>query len=101
MDISTLLADPVALRLEYVKSAPQVITLVVKAVQPSAACPRCQCASARVHSRYTRTVADLPWHGIAVRLRLHTRRFRCTHDLCPQRIFCERLPQVVARYARK
>jgi transposase len=101
MDISTLLADPVALRLEYVKSAPQVITLVVKAVQPSAACPRCQCASARVHSRYTRTAADLPWHGIAVRLRLHTRRFRCTHDLCPQRIFCERLPQVAARYARK
>lgn len=101
MDISTLLADPVALRLEYVQSAPKLITLIVKAARPSAACPGCHNVSARIHSRYVRTVADLPWHGITVRLRLHTRRFRCTHDLCPQRIFCERLPQVVARYARK
>lgn len=101
MDISTLLADPVALRLEYIQPGPKMITLVVKAVQPGSACPRCRRASTRVHSRYTRTVADLPWHGIAVRLLLYTRRFRCTDDLCPQRIFCERLPQVAARYARK
>lgn len=101
MDISTLLADPVALRLEYVKPTPKLITLVVKAIQPNAECPRCHYASTRIHSRYARKVADLPWHGIAVQLLLHTRRFRCTHDLCRQRIFCERLPQVVARYARK
>jgi transposase len=68
MDISTLLADPVALRLEYIQPAPKLITLVVKAVQPSAECPRCRYASTRIHSRYTRTVADLPWHGITVRL---------------------------------
>ncbi|MCA1604223.1 MAG: transposase family protein, partial [Acidobacteria bacterium] len=72
MDISTLLADPVALRLECIKSAPKLITLIVKAVQPSAICPRCHYASTRVHSHYTRTVADLPWHGIAVRLLLYT-----------------------------
>src|SRR5437868_13307809 len=46
-------------------------------------------------------VADLPWQGISVNLELHTRRFRCDNDLCPRRIFCERLPQVVAAYARK
>jgi transposase len=55
----------------------------------------------RVHSRYLRRVADLPWHGVSVRLELHTRRFRCLNSLCPQRIFCERLPRVVAHYARK
>lgn len=57
--------------------------------------------SARVHSRYTRAVADLPWHGVAVRLELHTRRFRCQNSLCSRCIFCERLPQVVAHYGRK
>jgi transposase len=42
-----------------------------------------------VHSRYARTVADLPWHEIPVKLELHTRRFRCQNGLCTQRIFCE------------
>jgi transposase len=57
--------------------------------------------SSRVHSRYIRTAADLPWHGVPVRLELHTRRFRCRNSHCPKRIFCERLPSVVAPYARK
>jgi transposase len=48
-----------------------------------------------------RCVADLPWQGITVRLELSARRFRCDGDLCPQTIFCERLPSVVARYARR
>jgi transposase len=46
-------------------------------------------------------VADLPWHGVAARLHLRTRRFRCKNSLCTKRIFCERLPQVVAYYARQ
>jgi transposase len=48
-----------------------------------------------------RTVADLPWQGVAVQLRLHARRFRCLHPTCPQRIFCERLPGVIAPYGRR
>jgi hypothetical protein len=36
-----------------------------------------------------------------VRLELHTRRFRCRNSLCTKRVFCERLPQVVAHYGRK
>lgn len=46
-------------------------------------------------------MADLPWQGIPVKLELHTRRFRCLNNLCPRRIFCERLPRVVAYYSRK
>ncbi len=34
-------------------------------------------------------------------MELHTRRFRCQNSLCAKRIFCERLPRVVAHYARK
>jgi transposase len=38
---------------------------------------------------------------VAVRLELRTRRFRCRNSLCTKRVFCERLPRVVAHYGRK
>lgn len=101
MDPATLLADPTATRLEKIVSATSSLTLVVRTTRPQAECPRCHRPSSRVHSYYTRTVADLPWHGVAVNLRLRTRRFRCKNSLCTKRIFCERLPRVVAYYARK
>jgi len=101
MEVSTLLADPQAIRLEKIVSDKSSLTLVVRATRARAECPRCHRPSARVHSYYARTVADLPWHGVAVRLRLRTRRFRCKNSLCTKRIFCERLPRVVASYARK
>lgn len=101
MRTETLLADPAALRLEKVVPRDKSLLLVVAATQQRAECPRCHVASRRIHSRYVRTVADLPCYGIAVRLQLRTRRFRCTNDLCMQNIFCERLPSVVARYARR
>jgi transposase len=101
MDTAALLADPAAIRLDCVRPSPGAITLVVKTTVPAAECPRCGRGSARVHSRYLRRVAVLPWHGVAVMLELHTRRFRCQNGLCTQHIFCERLPRVVAHYARR
>lgn len=67
---------------------------------PSSACPVCGRPSRRVHSRYVRKLADLPWHGTPVVLRARVRRFFCDEPACERRIFCERLPDVVAR-ARK
>ena len=65
-----------------------------------ARCPFCGRRTERVHSRYQRTVTDLPWCGIAVEIRIHARRFFCDEPSCERRIFCERLPEVAAR-ARK
>jgi transposase len=101
MEISTLLADPEAIRLEKIVPNKSSLTLVVRATRAQAECPRCHRPTTRVHSYYIRTVADLPWHGVAVRLHLRTRRFRCKNSLCTKRVFCERLPGVVAHYARK
>lgn len=101
MDPATLLADPEAIRLEKIIQHPSSLTLVVRATRAQAECPCCHRPSARVHSYYTRTVADLPWHGVAVKLELRTRRFRCKNSLCLTRVFCERLPRAVAHYARK
>ena len=55
----------------------------------------------RVHSRYTRTVADVPWGAYAVRLRLRVRKFFCDNPACPRQIFTERLSTVAAPWARR
>ena len=101
MGPAALLADPTAIRLECVRPSADSITLVVRTVRPRSQCPHCHRDSGSVHSRYTRCIADLPWHGISVQLELQTRRFHCQNSLCTNRIFCERLPSVVAHYARK
>lgn len=101
MLITTLLADPEAMCLDRIRPARDAITLMVGTVAMHARCPHCHRTSSRAHSRYRRTIADLPWHGVAVKLELYTRRFHCQNSLCKQRIFCERLPRVVDHYARK
>lgn len=58
-------------------------------------CPLCGRGSSRVHSRYSCTVYDLPWHGISVALEVCVRRFFCDEPFCGRRIFCERLPDVL------
>ncbi len=75
----TLLPDPTCLHLQLLDASETTITAVVTTTSEEAACPLCQHCSARIHSRYTRTVADLPWMGCAVRLELHVRRFFCTN----------------------
>jgi transposase len=99
--MKTLLAAPDLLALEKITLRPEAVVLVVNTCRPSACCPRCQAPSVKVHSRYVRSVADLPWQGNAVRLELHTRKFFCRNVDCPQKVFCERLPQVAEWYARQ
>ena len=86
--------------LEYVFGDPGGVEIFVRTVGGSSRCPVCGRVSARMHSRYARTVADLPWHGASVRLRVQSRRFFCSEPSCERRIFCERLPWVAA-HARK
>ncbi len=99
--MKSLLADPVALKLEKIIPQADLITVVVKTAQAQSHCPGCQIVSTRLHSRYERQLADLPSAGIAVRLRLQTRKFFCPNQDCHRRIFCERLPAVVAPYGRR
>jgi transposase len=79
----------------------QQLTVTATASQEIAHCPRCAQPTARVHSRYTRTVADLPWADVPVQLQLRVRKFVCTTPDCPRRIFTERLPAVLAPWARR
>jgi transposase len=97
----TLLPDPRQVELVRLVPSATCITIVVRAHAPSSRCPVCGASSARVHSRYLRQVADLPWLEIAVGLQLQVRRFFCDQPTCPRVIFTERLPGVVAPYARR
>jgi transposase len=101
MSQNPLLADPQALALESLSSKDTQVVLVVKTIQSAAQCPKRHQPSSRVHSRYQRTVADLPWQGVVVQIQLATRRFCCTKSTCVRRIFCERLPGFVAAYGRQ
>jgi transposase len=96
----TLLPDASCLQLVRLETDEQSIIAVVATTSSEALCPLCEYRSARVHSRYVRLVADLPWAGWAVRLELHVRRFFCQNKECVRQIFTERLPSVVAPYAR-
>jgi transposase len=76
MPSAKLLASPY-LSVEKFVSRKDLIELHVISRQPTPACSTCGTPARRVQSRYVRTLADLPWHGVAVRLRLRLRRFFC------------------------
>jgi transposase len=78
-----------------------LLILRVTSTQQIVPCPVCAVCTRRVHSRYTRTLADLPWGTARVRWQLRVRKFVCTNAQCSRRIFTERLPGVVAPWARR
>ena len=81
---------------QHVLPTPDRLTIVVAQGQNAAACPDCAAPSLRVHSRYERMMADLPWQGRTVTLRDLARRFRCLNPDCPRATFSERLPEAAA-----
>lgn len=95
-----LFPNSTALLLRHVVLKPDAITFVVQTHDTTAGCPACGQASARIHSRYQRRLAGLPWHGRPLRLQLDVRRFVCVSPDCPRQIFTERLPELAAPYAR-
>ncbi len=82
MNADTLLANPDIIQLESFISEPNAITIVIHAKQLQPCCPNCNQPSFSLHSLYQRAVADLPWHNVAVKLQLNTRKFRCRNGLC-------------------
>jgi transposase len=72
----------------------------VRATQATVPCPLCDTPAQHIHSRYERTLADLPWAQYHVRLQLRVRKWFCRNRHCPRRIFTERLPTVAAPWAR-
>ncbi len=70
-------------------------------MSPTGSCPVCAKVAQRVHSRYKRTLADLPWGTWRITWQLRVRKFFCDNEACHRQIFTERLPQVAAPWARR
>ncbi|MGH8056962.1 MAG: ISL3 family transposase [Candidatus Entotheonellia bacterium] len=77
------------------------VTRLVTSTQARVLCPICHVPTRRIHSRYVRTVADLPWAHYRIVLQLCVRKFFCANARCARRIFTERLPGLVAPWARR
>jgi transposase len=86
---SAIVPADVAVQDVRTEGAATVITARSSSVE--AACPECKAPARRVHSRYVRSLADLPLGGRPVQLRLVVRRLRCESAACARRIFTERL----------
>ncbi len=95
-----LFAAPAGSRLVRAVLDGHTLTVVLATTASTAPCPLCGSDARRVHSPYTRRLADLPGFGRAVRLQVTVRRFSCPEPACPRRIFAERLAGFAAPHAR-
>ena len=100
---SPFLPDTTLLRLDswHRDENASLMTLYVTSTQPAVCCPVCSVLAERIHSHYTRALADLPWATYRVRLPLRVRKWFCPNPACVRRIFTERIPTVAAPWARR
>ena len=101
MELTPLLFARSPLRIVAMRITPEGVTLAAEPATDFGLCPACGARSVRVHSRYRRTLQDVPAHGRVVHIELHLRRFFCDLPDCPQDTFAERVPQVAGPHARK
>jgi len=99
--LTTLFSLPAHLLVEDVLIENQVLTLIITSTLAEMPCPECRQPTKRIHSRYTRTLADLPCQGRAVRLLVQVRRFFCDAPACSRKTFAETFPGVAPKHARR
>ncbi|MEA5568580.1 ISL3 family transposase [Anabaena sp. UHCC 0399] len=101
--LSHLLPDSANLKLEncILDEIKTQINVIVSAITRVVNCPVCNQPTHKIHSRYERKLADLPWADYSITLQLRVRKFFCINTLCKRRIFAERLTNVTAPWARR
>jgi transposase len=92
---------PAELMVREILTEGDQITIRADPREATGLCPLCERRSHSVHSRYSRTLADLPWQGRAVAIVVTVRRFRCEDNRCERKIFAQRLSPVITTYARR
>lgn len=91
---------PEQLHVDEISFEGNLLIIYASTASPVAVCPLCEQPSRRVHGYYSRTLADLPWCGMPVRLRVRVRKFFCDEPSCERRIFAERLKEMARPFAR-
>ncbi|MGG6262992.1 ISL3 family transposase [Leptolyngbya sp. AN03gr2] len=103
MELLDLLPDSEHLQIQNYEldRVQKQVQIELCSTQAFALCPVCQQQAVRVHSRYQRTLGDLPWADYRVVMQFEVRKFFCDNASCPRRIFSERLHQIAAPWARR
>ncbi|MFL5860164.1 MAG: ISL3 family transposase [Solirubrobacteraceae bacterium] len=101
MDSAALFLVPPSLHVEALLLEEDEVTIHASSEAAGVRCPVCGEPAERVHSRYTRTLGDLPWAGFAVHLQVRVRRFLCANPTCPRTIFAERLAGIAPAFAHR
>ncbi len=100
MKVEQVLALPEGLEVTNIDVIDGVLTISAVSTQTSVCCPLCSFVGTRVHSHYTRTIADLPCARQPVRLMVQVRKFFCDSRTCPRTIFAERITPFARPWAR-
>jgi transposase len=100
MSVSLPLPTGVRLLRSEISDNDKMMVLFLCMTARQSACPLCHRQSRRVHSRYWRSLADLPCMGTPVRWQLRIRRFFCDNPNCPRQTFSEALPSLASHHAQ-
>ncbi|WP_199872949.1 ISL3 family transposase [Inediibacterium massiliense] len=77
------------------------IYLYVISTKNISICPLCNKTSKRIHSRYYRTLKDLPILGYPLEIIMICRKFFCDNPCCHRKVFTERFPDFIKPYSRR
>ncbi|WP_406326700.1 ISL3 family transposase [Streptomyces sp. NBC_00203] len=88
-------------RVERVWAEAGTVHMAARTRELTVACPECGRVSARVHSRYCRTLADVAVGGRPVLIGLSVRRLFCDSRDCGRRTFAEQVEGLTVRYQRR
>ena len=100
MEAKPVLALPEGLELIGLEPMDDLLVITVASTKSAPCCPLCGVAARRVHSHYTRRVADLPCGGQPIHLFLQVRKCFCEEGACPRKIFVERLTPFIDPHGR-
>jgi transposase len=100
MHASPLLPLPVGLEIVAIETVDDRLQVQIVSTKEGPCCPLCGQKCTRVHSRYTRRVAEVPSGGFQVQLLLQVRKCFCENASCPRKIFTERITAFIKPWAR-
>jgi transposase len=100
MPTTPFLPLPDGLEITSISETERELLVRVTSNRMSSLCPRCSIPSYAIHSYYRRKPLELPCAGKTVRLLLSVRKFFCRVASCPQKVFAERLPELLEPSSR-
>ncbi|MDA7716901.1 ISL3 family transposase [bacterium] len=95
-----ILSDEDAFEIVSVIREYDYVHIYLESKQKYCFCPKCNAASTKLHSYYSRTFKDLPMFGNKSTIFLRSRKLYCLNDNCQARIFTERFSEHFFPYKR-